>query len=96
MCLEDTNGKIIGPPIEVKCKIDTDSRCKCYAHICVRTPCPVMFDSSGKTLKKFDALYADFSFCCINCSKLIFSGTELQFCSRENQLATSLMQIGPS
>ena len=55
MCPEDTNGQINGPPIEVKCKIDTDAGANIMPVYVFRKLCPAMFDSSGKALKKLDA-----------------------------------------
>ena len=52
---EDTNRKINGPPIEVKCKIDTCSGAKIMSIYVFRKLCPAMFDSSSKALRKLDA-----------------------------------------
>ena len=52
---EDTNGKINGLPIEVKCKIDTGPGANVMPIYVFRKLCPTMFDPSGKVLKKFDA-----------------------------------------
>ena len=55
MCPEDTSGRINGPPIEVKCKIDTGAGASIMPIYVFRKLCPAMFDSSGKALKKLDA-----------------------------------------
>ena len=49
MCPEDTNGKISGPPIEVKCKIDTGTGANIMHIYVFRKLCPAMLDFSGKT-----------------------------------------------
>ena len=54
ICPEDTNGKIRGPPIEVKFKIDTGAGANILPIYVFRKLCPAMFDSSGKALKKLD------------------------------------------
>ena len=54
MCPEDTNGKINGPPIEVKCKIDTGAGVNIMPIYVFRKLCPAIFDSSG-ILKNFHA-----------------------------------------
>ena len=55
MCPEDTNGKINGPPNEVKCKIRHLCRCTYHAYIHFQEAMSSMFDYSGKALKKPDA-----------------------------------------
>ena len=55
MCPEDTNGKISGPHIEVKCKMDASAGANIMPIYVFRKLCPAMFDSSGKALKKLDA-----------------------------------------
>ena len=52
---EDTNDKVNGPPIEVKCKIDTGAGANDMSLYVFRKLCQAMFVSSGKTLKKLDA-----------------------------------------
>ena len=55
MCPEDTNGKINGPPIGIKFKIDTGAGANMMPIYVFRKLHPAMFNSSGKTLKKLDA-----------------------------------------
>ena len=52
MCQGDTNGKINGLRIEVKCKIDTGAGANIMPIYVFRKLCPAVFDSSGKALKK--------------------------------------------
>ena len=55
MCTEDTNGKLNGPPIEVKRKIKTGAGANIMPLYVFRKLYPAMFDSSGKALKKLVA-----------------------------------------
>ena len=55
MCPGDTNGKINGPYIMVKCKIDTGAGANIMSLYVFGKLCPAMFDSSDKALKKLDA-----------------------------------------
>ena len=49
---EDTNGNISGPPIEVKCKIDTGAGANIIPLYVLRKVCPAMFDSSGTSTEE--------------------------------------------
>ena len=55
MCPEGTNDKINGPPIEIKCKIDTGAGANIMPIYIFRKLFLIMFDSSVKALKKHDA-----------------------------------------
>ena len=55
MCPEDTNSKINGPHIEVKCKIDTGAGAAIMPIYVFRKFYLAMCDTSGKTLKRLDA-----------------------------------------
>ena len=51
MCPEDTNGKIIEPPIGVECKVDTSSGANVMPIYVFRKLCPAIFDFSDKALR---------------------------------------------
>ena len=51
MLSEDTEGKVIGPTIDVKCKIDTGASANMMPITTFRKLCPAMCDFSGKPLR---------------------------------------------
>ena len=53
MLSEDTEGKITGPAIETKCKIDTSTAADVMLISTFRKLCPAMFDANGNALDKF-------------------------------------------
>ena len=54
MLPQDTEGKTIGAPIDVKCKIDTGAGANVMPVSIFRKLCPDMFDAKGKALEKFN------------------------------------------
>ena len=54
MLPEDTKDKVIGPAIDVRCKIDTGAGANVMPTSAFRKLHPAMFNSSGKLLKKFN------------------------------------------
>ena len=53
MLPDDTYGKITGPAIETKCKIDTGTAANVMPISTFRKLCPAMFDANGNGLDKF-------------------------------------------
>ena len=54
MSPDATEGKIIGPAIEAKCKIDTDTAANVMPISAFRKLGPAMFDANGNTLDEFN------------------------------------------
>ena len=53
MLPKDTEGKITGPAIDSKCKIDTVTAANIMPISTLRKLCPAMFDANGNALDKF-------------------------------------------
>ena len=51
---EETEGKIIGPAIDTKCKIDTGTAVNVMPISTFRKLCPAMFDTNGNVLHEFN------------------------------------------
>ena len=51
MLPEDTKCKVVGPAMDVKCKIDTDAGANVIQIFTFRKLCPAMFDSSRNPLR---------------------------------------------
>ena len=69
MLPEDTEGKVIGPALYIKCKIDTGANVMPISNNFY----PATFDSSWKPLEKFNAEWTSLTACELRIMKCIWN-----------------------